>query len=171
MRKLMGHDNVKFFCSACRILKAGTNTAGHECLNKLLLEGDVLLASLADPMLFSLGSAIDLARVFARDRGGTATAYAHPAMLLKLMRAPDQRLRSKTIILFCHARRNRQWTERQMSDEESRIRANAVEGPWGVNSPAARAVMKEAWQDVDHRVAANAMKSTTKTLTRDIEVE
>lgn len=44
-----------------------------------------------------------------------------------------------------------------MSAEESRIRANTVEGLWGVNSPAARAVMKEAMQDVDHRVVANAL--------------
>src|SRR6266516_3690625 len=76
MRKLMAHDNVKFFSSACRILKAGANTAGHEYLTKLLLEGDVLLASLADPMLFSLGSAIDLARVFVR---------VDPLLDLKLM--------------------------------------------------------------------------------------
>ncbi len=191
MRKLMAHDNVKFFCSACGILKSGANTAGHEYLTKLLLEGDLLLVSLADPRLFSLESAIDLACVFARvdplldlklmqmlfqgeqtegleidipkARHVLEIVAALPPrtrilpLLLKLMRVPDQRLRSKAILLFCHASRNPQWAERQMAAEESRIRANTVEGLWGVNSPAARAVLKDATQDADHRVVANAL--------------
>ena len=191
MRKLMAHDNVKFFCSACRILKTGANTAGHEYLTKLLLEGDLLLASLADPALFSLDTAIDLARVFvrvdplldfklmqllfqgeqaegveidtAKARHMLEIVAALPAhtrilpLLLKLIRVPDQRLRSKAILLFCLASRNPQWAERRMADDESRIRASAVEGLWGVNSPPARALMHEASRDIDHRVVANAL--------------
>jgi hypothetical protein len=44
MRKLLAHDNHRFFCSACRILKGSVETAGHEYLTRLLLEGDLLLA-------------------------------------------------------------------------------------------------------------------------------
>jgi len=64
MRKLLAHDNHRFFCSACRILKSGVETAGRDYLMKLLLEGDLLLVCLADPALFSLEMALDLAKDF-----------------------------------------------------------------------------------------------------------
>src|SRR5689334_15511056 len=66
MRKLLAHDTHRFFCSACRILKGGVETPGREYLMKLLLEGDLLLVCLADPSLFSLETALELAKVFVR---------------------------------------------------------------------------------------------------------
>ena len=62
IRKLMLHDNLRFFSSACRILKSGLETPGHEYVMKLLLEGDVLLAPLADPNVFAMDTAVALAQ-------------------------------------------------------------------------------------------------------------
>jgi hypothetical protein len=64
MRKLLAHDNHRFFCSACRILKSGVAAAGRDYRMKLLLEGDLPLVCLADPALFSLETALELAQDF-----------------------------------------------------------------------------------------------------------
>ena len=64
MRKLLLHDNTRFFTAACRILRSGPETAGREYLSRLLLQGDLLVATLADPALFPLETAVGLAKVF-----------------------------------------------------------------------------------------------------------
>jgi hypothetical protein len=191
MRKLLAHDNHRFFCSACRILKSGVETAGREYLMKLLLEGDLLLVCLADPMLFSLETALDLAKVFVRldplldfrlmqllfrgDRAETGEVDAEQAMrvlelvaalprhnrilplLLKLLRFPDPALRSRAVLLFCQVSKNTQWVEQRLADEDREVRASAVEGLWGLNTPGARAILREAACDTHYRVMANAL--------------
>jgi HEAT repeat protein len=64
MRKLLLHDNTRFFTAACRILRSGPETAGREYLARLLLQGDLLVASLADAKLFPIETAVELAKVF-----------------------------------------------------------------------------------------------------------
>ena len=191
MRKLLLHDNLKFFSSACRILKSGLETPGHEYLMKLLLEGNLLLVPLADPTLFSIETAVALARTLVRldalldlklmqllfggdslETGEVDTAKAQRVLeivaalpkhtrilplLLKLLRLPHPRLRSKAVLLFCQVSKNTQWAERRMTDDDARVRASAVEGLWGVDTAGARALFREATRDVDHRVAANAL--------------
>jgi hypothetical protein len=191
MRKLLAHDNHRFFCSACRILKSGVETAGREYLMKLLLEGDLLLVCLADPMLFSLETALDLAKVFVRldplldfrlmqllfrgDRAETGEVDAEQAMrvlelvaalprhnrilplLLKLLRFPDPALRSRAVLLFCQVSKNIQWVEQRLADDHREVRASAVEGLWGLNTPGARAILQEAACDTHYRVMANAL--------------
>jgi HEAT repeat protein len=76
-------------------------------------------------------------------------------LLLKLMRFTHPQLRSKATLLFCQLNRNPQWAERKLSDEDGRIRANIIEGLWGVAE--ARDVLCEALRDGNHRVAANAL--------------
>jgi HEAT repeat protein len=191
MRKLLAHDNHRFFCSACRILKSGVETAGREYLMKLLLEGDLLLVCLANPALFSLETALDLAKLFVRldplldfrlmqlifrgDRTETGEVDAEQAMrvlelvaalprhnrilplLLKLLRFPNPVLRSRAVLLFCQVSKNTQWVEQRLSDENREVRASAVEGLWGVNTPGARAILREAACDLHYRVMANAL--------------
>ena len=189
MRKLLVHDKVKFFSSACRILKSGGTTPGQRYLMKLLLESDLLLISLTDPVLFPVDAAITLARICIRldpmldfklldqlfqgaylDAGVIDVQRALRTMkivsalqvsmhiqplLLKLMRFTHPQLRSKATLLFCQLNRNPQWAERKLSDEDGRIRANIIEGLWGVAE--ARDVLCEALRDGNHRVAANAL--------------
>lgn len=189
MRKLLAHDKVKFFSSACRILKTGGTSPGQQYLMKLLLESDLLLTSLGDPVLFPVDAAITLAKICIRldpmldfklldqlfqgdylDAGVIDVQRALRTMkivsalrvsmhiqplLLKLMRFTDPQLRSKATLLFCQLSRNPQWAERKLSDEDARIRANIIEGLWGVEE--ARDVLREASRDGNHRVASNAL--------------
>jgi len=191
IRKLLLYDKAKFFCSACRILKRAVESPGHEYLMKLLLEGDLLQISLADPKLFPVGVAMSLAQAVARldplldfklmqllfrgdqtDDGEVDPVKAQRVLeivtvlpkhtrilplLLKLLRFSDPRLRSKAVLLFCQVSKNPQWAERQLSDDDARVRASAVEGLWGNDTPGARAVLREAARDSDHRVVANSL--------------
>jgi len=190
MRKPLAHDTHKFFCSACRILKGGVDTPGREYLMKLLLEGDLLLVCLADPALFSLETALELARLFVRldplldfklmqllfrseaetgyvDAGQAmrvldlvATLLRHNRilpLLLKLLRLPNPVLRSRAVLLFCQVSKNTQWVEQRLADEDPEVRASAVEGLWGTDTPGARAILREAARDMHYRVVSNAL--------------
>ena len=48
--------------------------------------------------------------------------------------------------------RNLRWLEMRLSDPDPRVRANAVESLWGVNSPEARSLFLTAARDPHHRV-------------------
>ncbi len=190
MRKLLAHDTHRFFCSACRILKDGVESPGREYLMKLLLEGDLLLVCLADPALFSLETALELAKVLVRldplldfklmqllfrGEAETGDVDAEQALrvldlvaalprhnrilplLLKLLRLPNPVLRSRAVLLFCQVSKNTQWVEQRLADEDPDVRASAVEGLWGTDTPGARAILREAARDMHYRVVANAL--------------
>jgi len=190
MRKLLAHDTHRFFCSACRILRDGLESPGREYLMKLLLEGDLLLACLADPTLFSLETALELAKVFVRidalldfklmqllfrSEAETGDVDAEQAirvldlvaalprhnrilpLLLKLLRLPNPVLRSRAVLVFCQVSKNTQWVEQRLADVDPDVRASAVEGLWGTDTPGARAILREAARDMHHRVVANAL--------------
>jgi hypothetical protein len=158
---------------------------------KLLLEGDLLLVCLADPALFSLDTALDLAKVFVHldplldfklmqllfrgDRSETGEVDADQAirvmdlvaalprhnrilpLLLKLLRFPNPVLRSRAVLLFCQVSKNTQWVEQRLADKDPEVRASAVEGLWGMDTPGARAILREAARDRHYRVVANAL--------------
>jgi len=48
--------------------------------------------------------------------------------LMKLAKHPNKRIRSKAILLLVRAHRNVDWLQQQMSDDDPRFRANAIEG-------------------------------------------
>lgn len=77
MRKLLAHDNLKFFASACGILREGSETSAHQYLIRLLFEGDFLPVFLADVRLFSTDAAVALA---------TDLVRLDPLLDFKLMR-------------------------------------------------------------------------------------
>jgi hypothetical protein len=81
----------------------------------------------------------------------------HPLMLARLQHHPDARVRSKAVLMIGRATKNPAWAERQMSADESRVRANAVEAMWGVPGRNSRALLWQAAADVDNRVAGNAL--------------
>jgi hypothetical protein len=191
MRKLLAHDNRRFFCSACRILRGGVATLGREYLMKLLLEGDLLVVCLADPTLFSLETALDLAKDFVRldplldfklmqllfrgEQLETGDVDADRALrvldlvaalprhnrilplLLKLLRFPNPALRSRAVLLFSQVSKNTQWIEQRLTDPDPDVRASAVEGLWGTDTPGARTLLREAARDMHSCVVANAL--------------
>lgn len=62
LRNLATRDGVKFFRSACGLLRAHSDAPGHQYLRKLLLEGELLAASLVEPFLYRLDQALALAQ-------------------------------------------------------------------------------------------------------------
>jgi hypothetical protein len=53
--------------------------------------------------------------------------------------------------------RNLNWVKQRLSSSEPRIRAAAVEGLWGSDTPSARALLRQCRDDENSRVAANAL--------------
>lgn len=78
-------------------------------------------------------------------------------LLLKLLRLPNPVLRSRAVLLFCQVSKNTQWVEQRLADEDPDVRASAVEGLWGTDTPGARAILREAARDMHYRVVANAL--------------
>jgi HEAT repeat protein len=191
VRRLLARNHRKFLSSACRILKKGAEAPGHEYLMKLMVEADLMVVSLADPMLFPLETAVSLANnlalldplvdlklvrsLFDNDRLGIEDLDVPRAdrvldilaslpknariipLLIKLLRASSPRLRSKAVLLLCQTTQNPQWVARMLTDEDPEVRASAVQGLWGTKTPAVRAVLRDAMQDEDCRVVANAL--------------
>jgi hypothetical protein len=77
--------------------------------------------------------------------------------LLPLLRHPDLRLRSKVVRIVGCCGRNKQWVARQLADADPRIRANAVEGLWGIDDPESRELLRSVAHDDNNRVVGNAL--------------
>ena len=55
-----------------------------------------------------------------------------------LTRHPDERVASKAALLVACRLRNHDWVRTQFESADPRVRANVVEGLWGVDTPFAR---------------------------------
>ena len=106
--------------------------------------------------------------------GGGATAIADPARvmdilseigdpsrimgsLMRMMRHPNAYLRSKAVKMIGRGTRSVKWVMGRLSEADPRIRANAVESLWGLETPEARALLNFATNDADNRVVGNAL--------------
>jgi hypothetical protein len=74
-----------------------------------------------------------------------------------LTRHPDERVASKAALLIGCRLRNHDWVRAQFESPDPRIRANVVEGLWGVDTPFARKWLWDALKDENCRVAGNAL--------------
>ena len=77
--------------------------------------------------------------------------------MLRMLRHPNPYLRSKAALLVGRAKRSGWWASDRQNDADPRIRANAIEGLWGVGSSAARELLQSAASDNNNRVAGNAI--------------
>jgi HEAT repeat protein len=75
----------------------------------------------------------------------------------KLSQHNDDRIRSRAVKLLCEIRPNKAQIERQMLDENARVRANAIEVLWHSKTVEARELFKAALADTNHRVVGNAL--------------
>lgn len=78
-------------------------------------------------------------------------------VVLHLARHPDPRLRSKAALFVSRRIGKTEWVNRFLGEEDVRVRANAIEGLWGLDLPAARHLLREAVEDKAARVAGNAL--------------
>lgn len=77
--------------------------------------------------------------------------------LMALTRLPNPYLQSKAVLMIGRINRNVKWIQSRLAEPDSRIRANAVEALWGVDTEEARRLLRAAVRDADNRVAGNAL--------------
>jgi hypothetical protein len=77
--------------------------------------------------------------------------------LMRMMRHPSSHLRSKAVKMIGRGSLSARWVMGRLSESDPRVRANAVESLWGVDTPEARALLGFAVNDGDNRVAGNAL--------------
>jgi hypothetical protein len=78
------------------------------------------------------------------------------ASITPVLRHRDPRLRSKAAMVLS-SQLGAGLRDQLLTDMDSRVRANLLEGLWGVRSESARALMRAARQDAHHRVRVNAL--------------
>lgn len=78
-------------------------------------------------------------------------------VMAQLLQHPDSRVRSKAALLVGRSNKNYRWVEQRMTEDDPRVRANAIESLWDVDSEGTRHVFWAATADPDNRVAGNAV--------------
>ena len=73
------------------------------------------------------------------------------------MCSSDLCLRSKAAKMIGRGTRSVKWVMGRLSEADPRVRANAVESLWGLETPEARALLNFATSDADNRVVGNAL--------------
>ena len=78
-------------------------------------------------------------------------------VMAQLLRHPSSKVRSKAALLVGRSNKNYQWVEQRQLEPDPRVRSNALESLWGVDSEGARQVLWAASADPDNRAAGNAI--------------
>jgi len=82
--------------------------------------------------------------------------------LMKFMKLPQKRLRSKVVKLIGRASQNSGWIDMLLSDTDPRVRANLVEGIGNQKGPAILEFLMRAAKDYHHRVSTTALLELSK---------
>jgi HEAT repeat protein len=77
--------------------------------------------------------------------------------LMRMLRHPNPYLRSKAVKMIGRGSRSVRWVQNKLNESDPRIRANAIEALWGLDTDEARALLLTATRDGNNRVAGNAM--------------
>ena len=78
-------------------------------------------------------------------------------MVIRLLHDPNPRVRSKAALMIGRGGLAPHIAERLLGENDPRVRANAVEALWGVDTPKTRSLLRRAAGDHNNRVAANAL--------------
>jgi hypothetical protein len=89
--------------------------------------------------------------------GEISTGNRITSSLMRLWRSSDPQMRSKAVLLIGRSNRSVQWAQSRLAETDPRIRANAVEALWGLDTAEAKAVLRAAAADSNNRVAGNAL--------------
>ncbi len=79
------------------------------------------------------------------------------ALVSQLLRHPDGRVRSKAALLLGRGNRNPHFAERLMTDEDGRVRANALEALWGLRDEETIRLFRQGVDESHHRIVANSL--------------
>ena len=69
----------------------------------------------------------------------------------------DTRISAKATLFVGRRVQNPAWTKKQLAEPDQRVRANAIESLWGVDSPAAVRLLEECTEDDNNRVLGNSL--------------
>jgi hypothetical protein len=78
-------------------------------------------------------------------------------LLAQLLNHASPQVRSKAALLMGKSNKDVKWVSRRMREPDSRVRANAVEALWRVESEDCRQVFESALDDPANRVVGNAL--------------
>lgn len=110
-------------------------------------------AAVSDPEASSLGDAGRILQILGEISDGTRIQPS----LMRLLRNANPYLRSKAVLMIGRGSHSVQWVRRRQGEADARVRANAVEALWGVDTAEARALLRFAASDGNNRVASNAL--------------
>jgi hypothetical protein len=77
--------------------------------------------------------------------------------LMRILRNDNPYLRSKAVLMIGRSGASVSWIEKRLQESDTRVRANAIEALWGVNSEASRHLFQWAARDTNNRVVGNAL--------------
>jgi len=77
--------------------------------------------------------------------------------LMALTRLSNPYLHSKAVLMIGRMNRNVKWVKNRLAESDSRVRGNAVEALWGLDTEEARSLWHAAARDGNNRVAGNAL--------------
>ena len=77
--------------------------------------------------------------------------------MLRLLRNRNPFLRSKAVKMVGRGSKSAKWVRQRLTDSDPRVRSNAIESIWGVDTIEARTILQFAAADSHNRVAANAL--------------
>jgi len=77
--------------------------------------------------------------------------------LMRVMRYSDPHLRSKVVLIVGRGNQSVAWAQKRLTEADHRVRANAVEALWGVDTAAVRSLLHFAAHDHNNRVVSNAL--------------
>src|SRR5579872_1808991 len=78
-------------------------------------------------------------------------------LLAQLLHHPNAQVRSKATLLVGKSTQDVKWVSQRMGQDDSRVRANALEALWGMESEDCRQVFLEALEDPANRVVGNGI--------------
>jgi hypothetical protein len=77
--------------------------------------------------------------------------------LMRMLRHDNPHLRSKAVLMIGRSGRSLNWIEKRLRETDTRVRANAIEAMWGIDTSEARELLEWATEDSNNRVAGNAL--------------
>ncbi len=77
--------------------------------------------------------------------------------LISLSRQANPYLQSKAVLMIGRINRNVKWVQSRLMEADPRVRANAIEALWGIDTEEARRLLRSAGRDGNNRVAGNAL--------------
>lgn len=77
--------------------------------------------------------------------------------LMRILRHDNPYLRSKAVLMIGRSGGSLSWIEKRLQESDARVRANAIEAIWGVDSEQARELFDWATRDGNNRVVGNAL--------------